>query len=208
MSIIVLTASNPEMIIDLSAITVGNKHGSLWSPPTLSSSKRSSRRTRSKCSSSIIAQRQVAYDFDMVSRPAVFLDRDGTLTLERGYLTRPEQVRLLSGAAEAIRLLREKQFACVLVTNQSEVGRGLMTEAALHRVHDELLRQLHAEGAALDGIYFCPAAPSAAAPDDPERKPAPGILLRAPRELGIDLAQSWLVGDRARALLAGHSAGC
>ena len=144
----------------------------------------------------------------MPARPAVFLDRDGTLTLERGYLTRPEQVHLLPGAAEAIRLLREKQFACILVTNQSAVGRGLMSEADLRRVHDELLRQLHAEGAALDGLYFCPAAPRAATPDDPERKPAPGMLLRAARELHIDLAQSWMVGDSARDLLAGQNAGC
>jgi D-glycero-D-manno-heptose 1,7-bisphosphate phosphatase len=141
-------------------------------------------------------------------RPAVFLDRDGTLTLERGYLTRPDQFRLLPGAAEAIRLLRENKFTCILVTNQSAVGRGLLTEADLHRIHDELLRQLHPEGAALDGLYYCPAAPSAGTPDDPERKPAPGMLLRAARELDIDLAQSWMVGDSARDLLAGQSAGC
>jgi D-glycero-D-manno-heptose 1,7-bisphosphate phosphatase len=144
----------------------------------------------------------------MQPRPAVFLDRDGTLTLERGFVTRPEQVRLLPGAAEAIRLLRENHFACILVTNQSAVGRGLLTEPDLHRIHDELLRQLHAEEAALDGLYFCPAAPNAEAPDDPERKPAPGMLLRAARELRIDLAQSWMVGDSARDVLAGQSAGC
>src|ERR1700719_1263739 len=114
----------------------------------------------------------VSYDFVIHTRPAVFLDRDGTLTVERGYLTRPEQVRLLPGAAEAIRLLREKQFACILVTNQSAVGRGLLTEAELQRIHDELSRQLDAEGAALDGLFFCPTAPSAGTPDDPERKPA------------------------------------
>jgi histidinol-phosphate phosphatase family protein len=137
-------------------------------------------------------------------RPAVFLDRDGTLNEECGYVTQPEQVRLLAGAADAVRSLREAGLVCVVVTNQSAVGRGLMTEADLHRVHDELRRQLGAEGAALDGLYFCPALPG----DDPERKPAPGMLLRAAREMGLDLARSWMVGDSDRDLLAGRSAGC
>ncbi len=132
---------------------------------------------------------------NMTSRPAVFLDRDGTLNVECGHLTRPEQMQLLPGAAAALRGARGAGFACVVVTNQSAVGRGLLTEADLRRIHDEMLRQLHAEDAALDGLYHCPAAPPA---DHPERKPAPGMLLRAARELGLDLARSWMIGDSAR----------
>ena len=141
----------------------------------------------------------------MSLRPAVFLDRDGTLTIECGYVTRPDQMRLIPGAARAVVKLRAAGFACVVVTNQSAVGRGLMTEPELIRVHAEMIRQLSDEGAALEGLYACPAAPDQ---DDPDRKPAPGMLLRAARDLGIDLARSWMVGDSARDVLAGRTAGC
>jgi D-glycero-D-manno-heptose 1,7-bisphosphate phosphatase len=140
----------------------------------------------------------------MEMRAAIFLDRDGTLNEECGFVTRPEQVRLLAGAASAVRLLRAAGFACVVVTNQSAVGRGLMTLADLDGVHAELRRQLETQGADLDGLYYCPARPG----DDPERKPAPGMLLRAARELQLDLARSWMVGDSARDVLAARNAGC
>jgi D-glycero-D-manno-heptose 1,7-bisphosphate phosphatase len=136
-------------------------------------------------------------------RPAVFLDRDGTLNIDRSYLTRPEQFELLPGVGAAIRRLREAGFACVVVTNQSAVGRGMMTEADLVRVHHELARLLHAEGASVDAIYHCPFHV-----DHPERKPAPGMLLRAAAELDIDLASSWMVGDSLRDVEAGQRAGC
>jgi D-glycero-D-manno-heptose 1,7-bisphosphate phosphatase len=112
---------------------------------------------------------------------------------------------LLPGAAEAVRRLREAGLLCVVVTNQSAVGRGLMSEADLQRVHDELVRQLAVEGAGLDGLYWCPDAPHG---PSAELKPAPGMLLRAARELEIDPARSWMVGDSARDLLAGRNAGC
>ena len=146
-------------------------------------------------------------------RPAVFLDRDGTLIEEVHYLSDPARLRLLPGAAGAVRALRAGGFACVIVTNQSAIGRGMITEAQLHVIHDELNRQLAAQGAAVDAIYFCPDAPSPA-DDDPaqvmcsERKPGPGMLLRAARELGLELAASWSVGDMLRDLQAGHCAGC
>jgi D-glycero-D-manno-heptose 1,7-bisphosphate phosphatase len=140
----------------------------------------------------------------MNARAAVFLDRDGTLNEECGYLTRPEQMRLLAGAAEGVRLLRAAGLACVVVTNQSAVGRGLMTQDDLERVHAEMVRQLQADGAALDGLYYCPATSD----DDSERKPAPGMLLRAAREMNLDLARSWMIGDAARDVLASRRAGC
>ncbi len=144
-------------------------------------------------------------------RPAVFLDRDGTLNVERGYLTKPQDMLLLPGAAEAVRLLKEAGFVCVVVTNQSAIGRGMMTEADLESVHDEMKRQLALGGAALDGIYFCPHASASSDPlaiDHPDRKPAPGLLLRAAAELHLDLANSWMIGDSLRDILAGQSAGC
>ncbi len=136
-------------------------------------------------------------------RPAAFLDRAGSLIVEKCYLTRPEQVALLPGVPEGLRRLRAAGFACVVVTNQSAVGRGMMTEADLERVHAELRRQLSAAGAVLDGLYHCPAVV-----EHPDRKPAPGMLLRAARDLRLDLARSWMVGDALRDLLAGRNAGC
>jgi len=136
-------------------------------------------------------------------RPAVFLDRDGTLNENLAYLTRPEDMRLLPGVGAALQRLREAGFACVVVTNQSAVGRGMMSDAELESVHEEMVRQLSAIGAMLDGIYSC-----TSVVDHPERKPAPGMLLRAAAELQLDLANSWMIGDSARDILAGQRAGC
>lgn len=144
-------------------------------------------------------------------RPAVFLDRDGTIIEDVPYLADPAGVRLLPGAAEGLRRLRGAGFACVVVTNQSGVGRGYFPESALPAVHDELSRRLAAEGVALDGIYYCTAAPTCDDPtavDHPDRKPGPGMLVRAARDLGLDLAASWMVGDKVADVLAGHNARC
>lgn len=139
----------------------------------------------------------------MTARPGVFLDRDGTLNIDRAYLTRPEQMQLLPGAAVAVNRLRRAGFACVVVTNQSAIARGMMSEADLGLVHAEMHRQLAAEGAALDGVYHSPHRA-----DHPDRKPAPGMLLKAAAELGLDLTASWMIGDSPRDVLAGHAAGC
>lgn len=144
-------------------------------------------------------------------RPAVFLDRDGTLIEEVHYLSDPARVRLLPGTAEALRRLHDAGFARVVVTNQSAIGRGMITEAQLHLIHDEMNRQLDAEGTAVDAIYFCPEAPTG---DDRtmiergDRKPGPGLLLRAAEEMGLDLEASWMVGDTISDLLAGINARC
>jgi D,D-heptose 1,7-bisphosphate phosphatase len=145
------------------------------------------------------------------SRPAAFFDRDGTLIEKVHYLSEPEQVRLLPGTAESLRRLRDAGFACVVVTNQSAVGRGLFSEARLHEIHDEMNRQLAAEGAAVDAIYYCTHVPDL---EDrtvitlPDRKPGPGMLLRAAEELDLDLEASWMVGDMISDVLAGINAGC
>jgi D-glycero-D-manno-heptose 1,7-bisphosphate phosphatase len=147
----------------------------------------------------------------MTPRPAVFLDRDGTIIEAVHYLRDPALVRLLPGAADAIRRLRAAGYACVVVTNQSAIGRGLLTVEGYHAVHAELERRLAEAGAALDGAYFCPTVPASddrSAIDDPDRKPGPGMLLRAAADLGLDLARSWMVGDMISDALAGLHAGC
>jgi D,D-heptose 1,7-bisphosphate phosphatase len=144
-------------------------------------------------------------------RPAVFLDRDGTLIEQVHYLSDPGLVRLLPGAGETLRRLHDAGFASVLVTNQSAIGRGMLTESQLHLIHGEMNRQLAAEGTALDAIYYCPEAPAG---DDRtviehgDRKPGPGMLVRAAEELGLDLGASWMVGDMISDVLAGINAGC
>lgn len=147
----------------------------------------------------------------MYTRPAIFLDRDGTIIEAVHYLADPAKVRLLPGAAGAIKRLREAGYACVVVTNQSAIGRGLLTVEGLHEVHAEFCRQLAEAGAGIDGFYFCPTVPSSddrTALDDPNRKPGPGMLLQAASDLGLDLALSWMVGDMVSDILAGHNAGC
>ena len=144
-------------------------------------------------------------------RPAVFLDRDGTVIEHVPYLSDPARVRLLPGAAEALRRLRRAGFARVLVTNQSAIGRGMLTVDRLAEIHAELERQLAASGASLDAIYYCPTAPAVndrTVVECLDRKPGAGMLLRAAAEMGLDLAASWMVGDLISDVLAGLNAGC
>jgi D-glycero-D-manno-heptose 1,7-bisphosphate phosphatase len=142
-------------------------------------------------------------------KPAVFLDRDGTVIEDIPYLADPSRVKLLPGAADAICKLRDAGYVCVIITNQSGIGRGMLTEATLHAVHDEMCRQLSACGAALDGWYFCPVAPKQSdrkTVEHPDRKPGPGMLLRAARELDLDLSRSWMIGDMLSDMHAGRNA--
>jgi len=142
---------------------------------------------------------------------AVLLDRDGTLTVEGEWLTRRQDLRLVPGAAAALARLAERGWKLVLVTNQSAIARGLLTPAQLDEIHAELAEQLAAQGARLDALYSCPHHPSAGLGEyrvECEcRKPRPGLVLQAARELGLDLARCWMVGDAARDLEAGWAAG-
>ncbi|OGP85387.1 MAG: hypothetical protein A2V87_07975 [Deltaproteobacteria bacterium RBG_16_58_17] len=142
---------------------------------------------------------------------AVFLDRDGTINEEVGYLDRIEKLRLIPGAAEAIRLINESGMKAIVVTNQSGVARGMFDEDFVHQVNTRLREMLRAEGAAIDGLYFCPHHPTEGLGDYLRtcdcRKPAPGLLLRAAEELRLDLARSYMVGDTLKDIEAGVRAG-
>ena len=145
-------------------------------------------------------------------RPAaVFLDRDGTVIEHVHYLLNPADVRLLPGVAEALIQLRRAGFFCVLITNQSVIGRGMITEGRLQEIHSEMNRQLAERGAALDGVYYCPDVPTGddrTVVENMNRKPGPGMLLQAASDLRLDLARSWMVGDLISDVLAGLNAGC
>ncbi len=134
-------------------------------------------------------------------RPAVFVDRDGTLNREVHYLADVAGLRLLPGVAAAIRDLEAAGFAVVVVTNQSGVARGRMTLETVDAIHGELVRRLAARGATLAGVYLCPHHPDAGTPPFRRRcrcrKPAAGLVRRAARQLGLDLARSYCVGDGA-----------
>ncbi len=144
-------------------------------------------------------------------KPAVFLDRDGTLIEHVDYLSDPADVQLVRGAARSVQALRDAGYLCVIITNQSAIGRGLLTLSDLYRVHQEVIRQLSEEGATIDGWYFCPVVPRTSdrtTVEHPDRKPGPGMLLRAAREMSIDLPRSWIIGDMISDALAGQAAGC
>lgn len=148
------------------------------------------------------------------AQAAVFLDRDHTLIEDPGYLNDPSAVRLLPGAAEAVQLLRAAGYRIVIATNQSGLARGRITEAQLEAVHQRLRELLQAHSTDVDAIYHCPYLPGEEAVveqfrrDSELRKPRPGMLHLAAREMGLDLTRSWMVGDSARDVEAGRAAGC
>ena len=147
-----------------------------------------------------------------MSNKAVFVDRDRTLIDDPGYLSDPAAVKLLPGVDSALRMLSAAGYKIVVVTNQSGIARGLLTEETLGRIHAELRRQLGQSGIHLDGIYYCPFHPEGViekyTTESDLRKPQPGMLLRAAKELDIDLSESWMVGDSVRDVEAGQRAGC
>jgi len=129
------------------------------------------------------------------ARAAVFVDRDGTLIEDVHYIRRPEDVRLVPGAAAALRRLNEAGIPVVVVTNQSAIGRGLTSEADYHAVRMRLDAALAAEGAHVDASYFCPHGPADACRC---RKPGTELFERAARDLDLDPARSFFIGDRLR----------
>ena len=139
-----------------------------------------------------------------MSRPAVFLDRDGTLIEERGYLDRLDMLEIFPWTSDAIRLLNRAGFATVVITNQAAIGRGIIDEPFLRLVHDTMDARFAAGGARIDAYYFCPHHPDASCTC---RKPAPGMIERACREMQLDPRRSVMVGDRWLDVACGHAAG-
>jgi D-glycero-D-manno-heptose 1,7-bisphosphate phosphatase len=147
-----------------------------------------------------------------IPRPAVFLDRDGVIVRDVDLLVRSDQIELLPGVAGALRRLREARLPVVIVTNQPAVARGLLTEPELAALEARIERQLRDTGAGVDAFYYCPHHPQATLPAYRLacecRKPRPGMLLQAARDLGLDLAASTMIGDRSSDVIAGRRAGC
>jgi len=160
---------------------------------------------------SAIPEAQVAADVRervrRSGRPAIFIDRDGTLLELIPYLHDPGQVRLVSGVAEALAAAGRAGFALVVVTNQSGIARGLFREEDVARVHARIQEALAPAGAAIDGFYHCPHHPDFSGPCAC-RKPESGLLLRAAVEMRLDLARSFAIGDTVEDLQAGERAGC
>lgn len=152
-----------------------------------------------------------AYTAGVVARPAVFIDRDGTLTEEVGYVNHPRRLRLLPRSAEAVRRLNAAGIAAVVATNQAGLARGYFSADVLKAVNDEMLRQLKEAGARLDGLYVCTHHPTEGAPpyrtECECRKPKAGMLERAARELGLALGASTMIGDKASDLDCGRAVG-
>ncbi|MBN1796777.1 MAG: HAD family hydrolase [Sedimentisphaerales bacterium] len=143
---------------------------------------------------------------------AIFLDRDNTLIEDPGYINDPEQVKLIDGTAEVLIELKKMGYKLIIVSNQSAVARGIVTEKVLAKIHEKLEKLLAQQGAKIDRIYYCPYHPEGVIPkyraESDLRKPRPGMILKAAEDMDIDLPHSWLIGDSARDIEAGKSAGC
>jgi D-glycero-D-manno-heptose 1,7-bisphosphate phosphatase len=145
-------------------------------------------------------------------KPAIFLDRDGVLIEDSHYLGDQSRVRLVPGSSEAVAALNRAGWVVVVVTNQSGVARGMFTEADVGDVHAHLAELLLGFGAKIDAWQYCPHHPEGGVAEYRVacacRKPQAGMLLRAAEERGLDLAASWMIGDRVSDLEAGAAAGC
>ena len=144
-------------------------------------------------------------------RPAVFLDRDGTLNDDIGFMDRMEALTLFPWTADAIRLLNRAGYCTVVTTNQSAVARGIIDEGFLRKVHGEIDRRIARGGARIDRYFYCPHHPEAKLESYRQlcecRKPRPGMILAAARELNLDLSRSVMVGDRRLDVASGRAAG-
>ena len=133
-------------------------------------------------------------------RRAVFIDRDGTLSEEVGYINHPSRFRLFPYAAAAIKHLNDNDWLAIVTTNQAGVARGYFSEEMIANVHDAMTKELESNGARLDAIYYCAHHPTVGEPpyrvDCDCRKPKPGLVSRAARDLRVNLNESWMVGDR------------
>jgi D-glycero-D-manno-heptose 1,7-bisphosphate phosphatase len=147
-----------------------------------------------------------------MSNKAIFLDRDDTLIEDPGFINHPDQVKLLDGVDKSLIELRAMGYKLIVVSNQSGVARGVISEESLDEIHNRLKQLLAEKGAPLDRIYYCPYHPDGVIEkyrkESDRRKPNPGMLLAAADEMDIDLTQSWMIGNSSRDVEAGLRAGC
>jgi D-glycero-D-manno-heptose 1,7-bisphosphate phosphatase len=146
-----------------------------------------------------------------MKRPALFMDRDGTISEEVGYVNHPSRFRVFPYSAEAVKLLNDNGWLAIVVTNQAGVARGYFSEDVIVQIHEQLRRDLESASANLDAIYYCAHHPSVGEPpyrlDCDCRKPRTGLITRAAADFEIDLARSWMVGDRYGDLELARNAG-
>ena len=146
-----------------------------------------------------------------MKRRAVFIDRDGTISEEVGYINHPSRFRVFPYAASAIKLLNDNGWLAVVITNQAGVARGYFSEAMIQTVHENFQHELLNQGTRVDGIYYCAHHPTVGEPpyrqDCDCRKPKPGLINRAAKDLDIALEQSWMVGDRYSDIELAHNSG-
>jgi len=140
-------------------------------------------------------------------RRAVFLDRDGTLVEEVGYLSRVEDLRVLPGVPEALDLLAQADYVRLVITNQSGIARGYFDRSLVERVHAELQRLLEVRRTSVDGFYVCPHHPDYTGACEC-RKPSPGLVHQAAQEWDLDLGRSWVIGDKRADMDLARQAGC
>lgn len=147
----------------------------------------------------------------MKKNPAIFLDRDGVINKEVGYLDSLDKLMIFPSTFEAVRLINLSGFKAVVVTNQAGVAKGLFTEAFVRETHEYLQAALKQKNAAIDAFYYCPHHPTEGSPRYRRicdcRKPAPGLFLQAANDMDIDLSASFMIGDRYRDIEAAHRAG-
>ena len=136
---------------------------------------------------------------------AVFIDRDGTVIIDRGYLDNVEGIELLHGSGDGLKKMKELGYKIVLITNQSGIGRGMFKESIVEKQHSRLAELLEPFGVTFATIKVCPHHPDEGCEC---RKPEPGMLLDAAEELNIDLDQSWMIGDKVSDVMAGKAVGC
>ena len=151
-----------------------------------------------------------------IPQKAVFLDRDGTINVHKGYITNPADIELIDGVSEAINRLHSLGFLVIIITNQPVIARGECTIEGLTEIHNRTEALLGEKGAFVDGIYYCPHHPDSGFENEIKelkikcdcRKPSPGLLLEAQKNFNIDLEKSYMVGDSLRDVEAGKNAGC
>lgn len=147
----------------------------------------------------------------MEFRPALFLDRDGVINVDKGYVARVEDVDWVDGAAECVRRFKARGWFVFIVTNQTGIAHGLYTESDMQAVHDHMIEALAADGAEIDRIYHCPFHPegtvTAFRRESIDRKPGPGMLLSAMADFPVKREASFLIGDKPADIEAAHAAG-